>query len=108
MQDGTGIKLKIGKAMTIESIVGSVFKGSVIRTENFGPFEVVIPRVEGNAFITGQHEFNIDPEDSFREGFILRQNYFPAQSLKSAAFSWLTSTISLTGGSSSILTRPLS
>ena len=64
--------LKVGESMTIESIVGSVFKGSVVRLENFGPFDAVIPRVEGTAYITGQHEFLIDPNDPFKEGFILR------------------------------------
>jgi len=32
----------------------------------------VIPQVEGNAYITGRHEFLIDPEDPLKEGFILR------------------------------------
>jgi trans-L-3-hydroxyproline dehydratase len=58
--------------MSIESITGSVFKGSVIRKEQYGPFEALIPQVEGTAFITGQHEFLIDPDDPFKEGFFLR------------------------------------
>ncbi len=65
-------EIKIGETMTIESITGSVFKGSVIRNEQYGKYEAVVPQVEGTAFITGQHEFLIDPNDPFKEGFILR------------------------------------
>ena len=65
-------EIKIGEKMKIESIVGSVFTGSVVREVDFGPFKAVIPEVEGNAFITGQHTFFIDPEDPFRKGFFLR------------------------------------
>ncbi len=65
-------EISIGETMTVESITGSVFTGSVVRTENYGPFQAVIPKVEGNAFITGQHEFLIDPDDPFKYGFFLR------------------------------------
>ncbi|MCG8311520.1 MAG: proline racemase family protein [Cytophagales bacterium] len=65
-------EIKIGEKMKIESIVGSVFTGSVVKEVDFGPFKAVIPEVEGNAFITGQHTFFIDPEDPFRKGFFLR------------------------------------
>ena len=64
--------LKVNETMSIESIVGSVFNTSVIRTESFGPFDAVIPKVEGTAYITGQNEFLIDPNDPFQKGFILR------------------------------------
>lgn len=65
-------EIKIGEIMTIESITGSVFKGSVVKAEKFGDFEAVIPQVEGTAFVTGTNEFWIDPEDEFPEGFFLR------------------------------------
>ena len=65
-------EIKMGEIKTIESIVGSIFKGSVVREEQFGPFKAVIPQVEGTAYITGQHEFLIDPNDRFKHGFLLR------------------------------------
>jgi len=65
-------EIKIGQQMTIESITGSVFKGSVVKEVTFGPYQAIMPQVEGNAHITGKHEFLIDPEDPFKEGFILR------------------------------------
>jgi proline racemase len=38
----------------------------------FGPYEAVIPEVSGTASITGRNEFYFDPDDGYREGFILR------------------------------------
>ncbi len=65
-------ELKFGETMTIESITDSVFKGSIISEENYGPFTAVIPQVEGTAYITGMQTFIIDPKDPMRNGFILR------------------------------------
>jgi len=58
--------------MTIESITGSIFKGSLISEEKYGGFNAVIPQVEGTAHITGMHTFCIDPKDPMKNGFILR------------------------------------
>lgn len=65
-------ELDFGETMTIESITNSVFKGSVISEEDYGPFTAVIPQVEGTAHITGMHTFVIDPKDPMKNGFILR------------------------------------
>ena len=65
-------EIEIGEKMKIESIVGSIFTGSVIEEIDFGPFKAIIPEVEGEAFITGQHTFLIDPDDPYKEGFFLR------------------------------------
>ena len=58
--------------MHIESITGSVFRGSVVETLDFGPYAAVVPEVEGTAFITGTNTFVLDPGDIFPEGFLLR------------------------------------
>ncbi len=65
-------EIRAGQKMSIESITGSVFRGSVVRETDYGPFRAVIPEVEGTAYITGEHSFLIDPADPFRDGFILR------------------------------------
>jgi 4-hydroxyproline epimerase len=46
-----------------ESIVGSVFEGSV-RIEN----GQILPRVKGSAYITAEADLILDPEDPFRHG----------------------------------------
>jgi proline racemase len=65
-------EIELGQTMTIESITGSVFKGSIISEEEYGPYKAVIPQVDGTAYITGMHTFCIDPDDPMKKGFILR------------------------------------
>lgn len=65
-------EIEIRETMTIESITDSVFKGSVVSEEDYGPFKAVIPQVEGTAYITGSHTFVIDPNDPMKDGFMLR------------------------------------
>ena len=44
----------------------------IVETTTFGPYPAVIPEVEGAAYITGRHEFLIDPRDPLGRGFLLR------------------------------------
>lgn len=65
-------EIDYGETMSIESITGSIFKGSIVSEEKFGCFNAVIPQVEGTAHITGMQTFVIDPNDPMKNGFILR------------------------------------
>jgi trans-L-3-hydroxyproline dehydratase len=65
-------ELGLNQPMIVESIIGTSFTGSIYSKTKFGEYDAVIPQVEGNAYITGKHEFLIDPEDPLKEGFILR------------------------------------
>lgn len=65
-------RLKPDQPFVVESIIGTRFTGSAVETTTFGPHSAVIPRVEGSAFVTGRHEFLIDPRDPLGEGFFLR------------------------------------
>jgi proline racemase len=52
-------------------VIGSRFIGRVHRTTMFGPYQAVVPEVEGTAHITGRNEFLIDPADALNNGFLL-------------------------------------
>jgi trans-L-3-hydroxyproline dehydratase len=65
-------ELQLNQKVTIESILGSLMTVQVVEATRFGPYDAVIPEVSGAASITGRNEFYFDPEDPFREGFILR------------------------------------
>lgn len=56
-------KLKAGQAWRQESIVGSVFEGTVIANNGR-----VVPRIKGSAFITADSQILVDPNDPFRFG----------------------------------------
>lgn len=64
-------EIGIGEPMLIESIIGTQFSVRVTDTVTFGDFAAVIPEVEGSAYITGKHEFWMDPEDPLKDGFLI-------------------------------------
>lgn len=64
--------LKLGDAISIESILGTEMTVQAMQTVRFGPYEAVVPQVAGSAFFTGKHEFWFDPTDPLKEGFFLR------------------------------------
>ena len=65
-------ELALNEKITIESIVGSTMTVRAVKLTKFGDYDAVVPEVSGKAFITGKSEFYFDPDDPFREGFILR------------------------------------
>ncbi len=64
--------LRSDEEIVVESLIGSRFSGRIDALSAVGPHRAVIPEVGGRAFITGRHEFVIDPSDPWREGFLLR------------------------------------
>ncbi len=65
-------ELGVGDEITIASIIGTSFRCTVAEETMFGPHPAIIPQVEGSAYITGRHEFLIDPTDPLRDGFMMR------------------------------------
>ncbi|MGI9060449.1 MAG: proline racemase family protein [Ktedonobacteraceae bacterium] len=81
---GTGVSARLAihhakgeiadnQQITIESILGaaSTFSGRVVGQTQVGTYTAVVPEVSGRAFITGRHEFLINPDDELGRGFLL-------------------------------------
>jgi len=81
---GTGVSARLalhhakgeivdGQQIVIESILGagSIFSGQVVGRTQVGAYEAIVPEVSGTAFITGHHEFCVDPRDGLGQGFLL-------------------------------------
>lgn len=64
-------EIGVAEPLAIESIVDTVFTGTVVEEVEFVGLPAVVPEVEGSAHITGRHEFLIDPDDPLRDGFFL-------------------------------------
>jgi 4-hydroxyproline epimerase len=63
-------KLGVGDSFVHESIIGSTFIGRVEEKTTCGPFEAIVPSIEGWARITGYNQIIIDPEDDpYAHGF---------------------------------------
>ena len=43
----------------------------VLSVTAVGTYEAVVPKVTGHAFITGFHQFVVDPRDDLKRGFLL-------------------------------------
>jgi proline racemase len=69
-------QLRLGQPFVTESIIGTRFTGQVVAEAQVGSgsevFPSVIPRITGRAYITGLHQFVLDGEDPFPEGFRLK------------------------------------
>ena len=55
----------------MESILGTSFTGKITDRLNYHGIPAIVSEVAGQAFMTGKHEFVIDPTDPLKEGFRL-------------------------------------
>ena len=60
-----------GQSFTHESIIGTLFRGWVLEDTTLGELTAIVPEIEGEAYITGEHTFLIDERDPLRHGFRL-------------------------------------
>ena len=64
-------KLKKGEEFIHESIIGTIFKAKIVDEVKVGNINAIIPEITGSAYITGIHQFVLDPDDPLQEGFLL-------------------------------------
>jgi len=60
-----------GQPFIHESIIGSLFTGTVTATTRVGDFPAVVPAISGWARITGFNTILVDDRDPYRHGFLL-------------------------------------
>lgn len=65
-------EVELEQALMIESIVDGRMIVSATKENSFFGKDTVIPQVSGRSYITGRHQFVIDPDDVFQNGFMLR------------------------------------
>ncbi len=67
-------QVDVGETITVESILGSRFRCRIVEEQPHAsaPGPRIIPEVEGRAWITGVTQWLLDPDDPFREGFLVR------------------------------------
>jgi proline racemase len=61
-----------GEELLHRSIVGSAFRARTVGETTVGGIPAVVTEVEGSAFRTGRHVFELAPDDPLVEGFLLR------------------------------------
>jgi proline racemase len=69
--DASG-RLPRGVELVHRSIVGTEFRARVTGETEVAGTPAVVTEVEGSAFRTGRHVFELDPDDELGDGFLLR------------------------------------
>ena len=62
-------ELALHESRRFEGVLGTCFRGEAVAAERRGGVLYVTPRVTGNAYITGFHQFVLDPADPLPQGF---------------------------------------
>lgn len=62
-------RLRVGEAFVHESLIGTVFTGTVLQQARVADFDAIIPTIAGSAHVTGFHTFIVDPDDAAGQGF---------------------------------------
>lgn len=65
--------LALGQHFVSGSIIGTCFVGQIAGETRVGGFRATIPEVTGRAHVTGFHQFVLDPDDPFPNGFSLME-----------------------------------
>jgi proline racemase len=55
-----------------ESVIGTTFTGRVLAETQVGSYPAVETEIAGRGFLTGLHQFVVDPEDPTAKGFLVR------------------------------------
>jgi proline racemase len=64
-------EIAIGDLLEHESIIGTRFKGRVVKTTRVGSTPAIVAAIAGQAWITGIMQYGLDPSDPFPEGYTL-------------------------------------
>ena len=68
-------QMKIGDILKCESIIGSSFTGKIIKETKIGSLNSITPEITGRAWITGKHEYMLDPTDPWPTGYRLSDTW---------------------------------
>jgi len=63
--------LEEGERFVHESITNGQFIGEVLSMNRVANYPAIIPKISGNGYITGFHQFVVDPRDQLIQGFLL-------------------------------------
>ena len=64
-----------GDAMIHESIIGSRFHGRIVALTSVGGRPAIVPAIRGRAWITGFHNYLLDPDDPYPEGYLVADTW---------------------------------
>jgi proline racemase len=67
--------MRVGDVLTVSSIINSEFSGSILEDTSVGSNLAIVPEVSGRGWITGTHQYLLDPSDPWPEGYRLTDTW---------------------------------
>ncbi len=68
-------KMGVGDVYRARSIIGSEFVCGISSTTSLAGKAAIVPTVSGRAWITGTHQWMLDPDDPWPEGYLLADTW---------------------------------
>jgi proline racemase len=62
-------QLSIGQPFRHESVLGTLFTGTIVEATSVGPYQAVVPTITGTAWIYGFSQYVVDPTSPFPDGW---------------------------------------
>jgi proline racemase len=69
-------QLQVGEPYLSTSLIGTVFQARIVETTSVGNRPAIIPSLTGRAWITGFHQYSLDPSDPFPQGYTLSDTWY--------------------------------
>jgi proline racemase len=69
-------QLQVGEPYLSTSLIGTVFQARIVETTSVGNRPAIIPSLTGRAWITGFHQYGLDPSDPFPQGYTLSDTWY--------------------------------
>jgi proline racemase len=76
--------LAVGQGLVHESIIGSRFYGRILGTTTAGAIAAVNTTIKGRAWITGLHQYLVDPTDPWPSGYVVSDTWGTSTATKQA------------------------
>lgn len=71
-------EVKAGEKFLSRSVIGSEFHAKIETIGQVGQYDAITPSIAGRAWITGIHQYGLDPDDPYPEGYTLSDTWFRA------------------------------
>ncbi len=69
-------QLQVGEQYRSTSLIGSEFRAKIVTTTTVGHRPAIIPSLSGRAWITGTHQYGLDPSDPFPQRYTLSDTWY--------------------------------
>lgn len=68
-------QMQVGAEFEATSIIGSTFTGKIVAATQVGQKPAIVPEISGRGWITGIHQYMLDPTDPWPEGYKLTDTW---------------------------------